>query len=239
MNQEQIVMNLGELAMELNEQSSSLEKSLFPDPSTFWSVGPGSVSPNPNINAMLRSLNKSVEEIHGHPGFVWLERSPHFDETLQFFEKEINKVEDSEFNIARKRVRLLEAIAWSGWLLLNDSSWTPRKFSRAEKTHAVEIATELLAFAKNGLGRPDHRVMQSLEGPLVQFIDHMQADTKREYAGPADRHKEIAIRFVLSLRDFGLKQSKVVELLESTFSIFDSDLGHRTAQRHVQQGFAR
>ena len=137
------------------------------------------------------------------------------------------------------RTRLLHAIAGSGWQLLDESSWIPKTISKEEKDRAVEIAVELLTFIQDGVSRPDHPVMQRLEDPLVQFIKEMRMKRKRGYQNSAYRQKEIAIRFTLCLRDFGLIKERVVDLLKLAFSIFDFDLGHRTAQNYVREGFKR
>lgn len=233
--QEQVAKWLYQLAIELIEQIKSTDRSLRTYPSA-WSVAPSSF---PDVDTELQKQTEFTEAIRKHPGFVWLAKKSDFNDALQFFEKEIRKIQDSELDIARMRIGLLYAIACSGWRLLDDSSLIPRKLSKSEKAHAVEIAHELLIFVAEGFLRPDYRVMQSLEEPLIQFIKYMNMDTKREYSGPGVRPREIAIEFVLVVRIFGLKQSKVVELLDSVFSIFDIALVHRTAQRYVKEAFAR
>ena len=232
--EQQLAENLYKLAIELAEQVNTTDRSLAP-PHSLWNVVPGSTK----IKAELEKINEFSEKIDKHPGFTWMTKKPIFKEALQYFEKEIRKIQDSEFEIARMKIRLLQAIAGSGWQLLDDLSFLPRKIPKKEKDRAIEIATELLTFVNDGVGRPDYLIVQNMEEPLIQFIHHMTMEAKREYSGPADRQREIAIRFALCLRDFGLKQSKVVELLESTFSIFGFNLGHRTAQRHVAKAFAR
>jgi len=190
-------------------------------------------------SVQLNKISDFTEEIRKHPGFVWLNKKAEFKEALQLFEEEIRKIEDSEIAIARMRIRFFHAIAGSGWQLLSESSWIPQTISKKEKGHAVKIASELLTYVIGALGRPDYPVMKGLEKPLRQFIKQIQTETKTEYKGPDYRQKEIAINFALCLRDFGLKKSKVVELLESSFSIFKVDLGHRTAQSYVREGFER
>jgi len=232
--QTQLAQDLYQLAIEIVEYMNASERALAPR--DIWNNPHGSF---PDVDAGLQKLNRFTEEIRKHPGFVWLAKKSDFNDALQFFEEEIRKIEDSELEIARMKTHLLHAIAGSGWQLLDDSSWTPKKISKKEKENAVNRANELLTFVKDGLGRPDYPVMQNLAEPLTQFIHHMQMDTKREYSGPSDRQKEIAINFALGLRYFGLKQSKVGELLKSAFLIFDFDLGDRSAQRYVSEAFTR
>jgi hypothetical protein len=231
--EEKIAESLYELSTQLVGQINSSERHLapiswFPTSSSF---------PDPKVE--LKKIDNFLVKMRKHPGHEWLAKQPDFDRCLHLFEKEVDKSKESELDISRKKMRLLHAIAGCGWQILDESSWIPRKFSKSEKVRVIEIATELLNFTKEGLGRPDYPIMKNLEEPLMQFIDHMQTATKREYTGLADRQREVAIRFTLCLRDFGLKRSKVVELLESTFLIFDIDLGHRTAQNYVREGFAR
>ena len=234
--QEQVGKDLYQLAVELGEQVRATDRSLFPDPSMMWSDDP---DPFPNIEAERQKLNRFLGEIRKHPGYIWLANQSDFNAALQIFDEEIRKIQDSDFEIARMRTRLLCAIAGSGWQLMDDSSYIPRRILKDEKERVVEIAGELLTFVHDGVGRPDYPVMQSLEEPLIQFIHRMQMDTRQEYKGPDYRQKEIAIRFALCLRDFGLIKSRVAELLASAFSIFDIDLGHRQAQRHVKEAFSR
>lgn len=230
--QEQIAEILYDLSTELGGQLRFTERPLMRSESP-WTTLPV------DTEAMLRELNGITENIRKHRGLVWLRKQPNFNDAIQFFDEEIGRVEESEFETNRMRLRLIKIISGSGWQLLDESSWVPPTISKKDKDRAADIASELLTFVSNTTGRPDHPTMQALEGPLTRFIVMMKSKTKREYKGQDYRNEQIAINFAYRTRNFKLKKGKIVELLEMTFSIFDVDLGHRTAQNYVNRGLAR
>ena len=227
--QEQIANELSDLTDQLGRQIDSTERSL----ERTWSA------PRLDADAELESINKFLEDIRKHRGFVWLTKRPEFSETLALFEKTINALEKSEFNIARMKVRLLKAISASGYQILNDSSWLPRTISKKDKKRATEVALELLAFVQNETGRRDAKIMRDLQKPLSRFVSELREQTSSEYMGPNYRQEDTATNFIVHIRNFGLDKRHQVELLESTFSIFGAELGHRTAQNYVNKGLER
>ena len=111
-----------------------------------------------------------------------------------------------------------------------------KTISKEKKTRAVQLATELLAFSEEGIGRPDFIYMDALRHPLRRFIDYFDKDTPREYS--TDRLKYILTNLALRLHELGLKKKDVVILVDYGVVIFNFDRSHRQVQRYVSDAFS-
>ena len=148
--QEQVGENLYELAIELNAQIDEVQRLLGAVASLGATSTPGSF-----FGTHRGAKDAFTAEICKHEGFIWLFRQSEFKDAFEYFEKRIEKPRVSEWQIALLKLYFLKAFAGSGWQAFSESSWLPRKISKTEKDRALAIATELLTFVRDGLGRPD------------------------------------------------------------------------------------
>jgi hypothetical protein len=229
-SKKQIAEKMSDLAIKCGEQTRSIEQKLDRCPD------------KQSLTDLLHWENIIfAQSIRNHQGFLWLESQRDYNRTIEIFENEAAKVDSECPNLAlfRMRLRLIQAIAASGWELLDESSFLPKTYSKKEKRKAIELATELLNFVQDRTGRSDAEALGRIEKPLTQFIAELSSQTQKEYAGPNYRQEDTATNFVKMLRGFDLKNAAIVTMLESTFLIFDCELGHRTAQNYVKKGLAR
>ena len=183
--------------------------------------------------------NPFTSEIRDHRGFIWLHRQSEFNAAFSYFEERMQKRELQGRVHAILQMRFLQIIASQCGDALLRSDHQPRKFTKAEKKHAVDTAKEIVEVIEQGICRSNLPMRRISVQSLNSLIDNLSKPAPREYSGPYALQRAHSIGLADRFRDLGLQKNEIVFLIDTVIPIFGFTPDHRSVQRYVRKAFSR